>query len=253
MLTRVTLAALTIEDEAAFAKLALYGQLKATLERAGYEFRVPPEGHSIRWDRAALLNLTFWNASEASDVLTDRHIPADVVTHAAWHHLARQAMPEMSADSLFFGESIASAFDLYLVGALLRHAPQCAFLETQVPLMAEACERAGLEDEAFEALLEHIANRPERAFESLRQVLFDASTALVSAGSVDAAEAALEALSAHPFAPLLHHYELSNWTLYARAYAGHALAPSESVRALDRALRDSDDSLEWLERRWLAT
>lgn len=251
MLTRVTLAELEIEDEAAFEKLALYQRLKAVLAGARYEFRVPPAGATIPWDRAALLNLTFWNANEASDVLTERRIPADVVTHAAWHHLARKALPESSADALFFGEAIASAFDLYLVGALLRHAPTCSFLETQVPLMAEASERAGQSEADFEALLETVANRPERAFEALRQLLFDASTALVAARSVDEAEAALESLSSHRFAPLLHHYELSNWTLYARAYASQALAPSEAVRTLDRSLREADDSLEWLERRWL--
>jgi len=252
MLSRVTLADLTIEDEAAFLKLALYPRLKAVLESSGYEFRVPAEGESLSWDRAALLNLTFWNANDASDVLTDRSIPADVVTHAAWHHLARKALPtEPSADALFFGEAIASAFDLYLVGALLRTSPGCSFLETQVPLMAEASERAGQSEDDFEALLGWVAKRPERAFEQLRALLFDASTALVAARSVDDAQAALEALSSSRFSPILHHYELSNWALYARAYAPGALGPSEPVRALDRAMRDADDSLEWLERSWL--
>lgn len=250
MLTRVTLDDLTIDDEPAFDKLALYAPLKETLRSARYEFRVPEGDAAYSWDRAALLNLTFWNASEASDVLTERRIPADVITHAAWHHLTRKAVPDTSANALFLGESIASAFDLYLVGALLRSAPQCAFLESQVPLMAEAGERAGQTEEEFEALLAYVVKRPERAFEELRALLFDASTALLAADSVDAADRALDALSTHRFGPILHHYELSNWTLYARAYA--KAEPSSKAATIDAALRQADDSLEWLERNWLA-
>lgn len=247
MLERVTLDDLEIDDEAAFATLSLYTRLKASLRASGYQFRVPVT--PVSWDRAAFLNLTFWNANEASDVLTERRIPADVVTHAAWHQLARRALPEPTADALFFGEAIASAFDLYLVGALLRHAPKCEFLETQVPLMAEAGERAGQTEAELEEMLAFVAARPERAFEELRALLFDASVALYAARSVDDAEAALEALAGRRFAPILHHYELSNWTLYARAYAQAATA--DAVQILDRQLRAAADSLEVLERAWL--
>lgn len=251
MLRTVTLDELQIDDRDALSKLALYRELEQVLRRDAYPFRVP-RGDELGWNRAAFLNLTFWNASEASDVLTGTRIPADVVTHAAWHHLARRALPRASADAAFLGEAIASAFDLYLVGALLRAAPECEFLESQVPLMAEACAQSGLSDDDFEALIERVGRRPERAFEDLRQLLFDAATRLVHARGVDHAAELLAELDAHPFAPLLHHYELSNWVLYARAHLAGALEPDEDVRVLDRALRGADDSLEWLERRWLA-
>ena len=47
----------------------------------------------------------------------------------------------------------------------------------------------------------------------------------------------------------MHHYELSNWTLYARAYAKGTT--SDAARAVDTSLRQADDSLEWLEKNWL--
>src|SRR5260370_42368277 len=104
------------------------------LRRSGYLFRIHPEGPE-RWDRAHLLNLTFWNAA-GGDVLEGRRIAADVVTHAAWHHLAALALgPERGArpsmEALFLGESIASAFDISLVGRRLAQAPRSSFLETQ--------------------------------------------------------------------------------------------------------------------------
>jgi hypothetical protein len=44
---------------------------------------------------------------------------------------------------------------------------------------------------------------------------------------------------------------MSNWVLYARAYAPAALAPDPAVRAIDAALRAAPVSLDWLEREWV--
>lgn len=249
-----TLDQLDLKDVRSFRHVGLYEALEKVLVDAQYRFRVLPETEAERWDRALLLNLTFWGADEGGDVLVDRRLDADVVTHAAWHHLAsrelRVASSRPSAATLFLGESIASAFDLYLVGRLLGHAPDSTFLETQVPAMADAAEDAGLDAEAFEALLEEITEAPERAFEDLRALLFDACVALFPAGSVEAAAAALDSLEGRRFAPLLHHYELSNWVLFARAHAPADLADA-NARAVDQALRRAADPLDWLEKNWL--
>jgi hypothetical protein len=249
----LTLDELEIEDERSFRHIALYDELKQALRRDGYRFRVPPPGARVSWDRALFLNLTFWDPGEQGDVLMDPHLDADVVTHVAWHHLTRKAMAgaAISAGALFLGESIASAFDLYLVGRLLGHAPEARFLSTQVPAMAEAAEAAGLPEEGFEALLSDVSADPDRAFEDLRQLLFDATMTLVGCASMTDAAEALSRLDAHRFAPLLHHYELSNWLLYARAHApGSALADPKVV-ALDEALRKAPIALDWLEQAWL--
>ena len=249
---RLSLDDLHIEDERAYRHVALYDALKQALRRDGYRFRVP-RGDPASWDRVVFLNLTFWDGGEGGDVLTARAIPADVVTHVAWHHLTRGALARAGAaagaDALFFGEAIASAFDLYLVGRMLGRSPDCELLETQVPAMAEVAEAAGLPAERFEALLEEVAADPERAFEDLRELLFDAGTSLVACAGVDEAAAALARFDAHRFGALLHHYELSNWILYARARG--PIAPDPAVRAMDRALREADVALDWLERAWL--
>lgn len=259
---RAILDDLTITDERSFRHVALYQDLKQVLRRSAYAFQVLPKGSlSARWDRAVFLNLTFWDPAEAGDVLVDDSIPADVVAHVAWHHLARRALSGSSSDAasseaLFLGESIASAFDLYLVGRLLGHAPGSEFLETQVPAMAEVAESAGLGEDAFEALLASIAEDPERAFEDLRQLLFDASNALVRCSSIAEAAAALERFDSHRFGALLHHYELSTWVLYAKAYAARPQgkerpSDAEAALAIDAALRSAPISLDWLAERWI--
>ncbi len=128
-------------------------------------------------------------------MLAGESIEADVVAHAAWHHLAARAFAPSAGgaagdksgrprealsaiDTLFLGEAIASAFDVYLVGRLLGHAPRSTFLETPVPAMAETASAAGLSERAFAALLADLARRPERAFEDLRELLCDATAAL---------------------------------------------------------------------------
>ena len=250
-LRTVTLDELVIDDEASFRHVGIYADLKGILRRDAYVFRVLPASSEGRWDRALLLNLTFWATGEGGDVLVDDHLSADVVAHAAWHHLAaRDLGVPASPEALFLGEAIASAFDVYLVGRLLGHAPRSTFLATQVPAMAEAAGAAGLSAPAFEALLERIAGDPERAFEELRQLLFDATRALFACATAADGLAALTRFDGHPFAPLLHRYELSNWVLYARAYAGPAKA-HERAAAIDRTLRAEPDALAWLTKSWV--
>ena len=251
-----TIDELTIEDERSFRHVALYTDLKEVLRRAAYPFRVLPESLAGRGDRALLLNLTFWGADAGGDVLDQDTLPADVVAHAAWHHLAAKALPvppggAPSVDSLFLGESIASAFDVYLVGRLLGHAPKSTFLETQVPAMADAADAAGLDEDGCEALLEGIASDPEQAFVDLRALLFDATSALFACRGVEEGCEALERFDGHRFAPLLHRYELSNWVLYGRAY-GDA-KPDERARAVDGKLRSEKVPLDWLTAEWVAS
>ncbi len=251
-LRSATLDQLTIRDERAFRHIGLYEALKQLLLDDRFVFRIAEPGTS--WQRVLFLNLTFWNAAEPSDVLEEAAIDADVVAHAAWHHAARKALAAggapMTADALFLGESIASAFDLYLVGRALGHVKSSSFLDTQVPAMATVAADAGVSSKAFEALLRSVVDDPERAFEDLRQLLFDVSTTLVTCDGLDAGVEALRGFDGHRFAALLHHYEVSNWVLYGRAYARGTTDPG--VRAIDRALREAPVSLDWLEARWLA-
>ena len=244
---------LIVEDERSFRHVGLYRDLKDVL--GDYRFRVLPEELRGRWDRALLLNLTFWGANEGGDVLVSEEIPADVVAHVAWHHLAANALAPnggaMSADALFLGESIASAFDLYLVGRLLGFSPNSTFLASQVEAIADSAAGAGMSDTDFNAMLEGVAADPERAFEDLRELLFDATSALVAAKSATDALVVLSTFDAHRFGALLHHYELSNWVLYARAYAS-TLAPDPVVRAIDTSLRAAPVALDWLSAKWLA-
>lgn len=247
-----TLEELSIDDERSFRPVGLYADLRRILVDAKYVFRVLPEALAGRWDRALLLNLTFWGASEGGDVLDAPRIDADVVAHAAWHHLAGRHLidgPRASADALFLGESIASAFDVYLVGRLLVASPDASFLESQVPAMQDAAEAGGLDEAGFATLLQSLADDPERAFEDLRELLFDATRALFDAPDADAALTALATFDGHRFAPLLSRYELSNWTLYARTYG--TAEPDARAREIDRALREAPDAVAWLDERWV--
>ncbi len=247
-----TIDALTIDDERSFRHVGLYSDLKEILRRERYRFRVM-RGRAATWDRALFLNLTFWSPDAGGDILVGDRLAADVVTHVAWHHLAARALrgraASPSVESLFLGEAIASAFDLYLVGRLLGHAPRSEFLATQVPAMSEATEAAGVGADEFATLLATIAQDPDRAFVDLRALLYDASLALHAAKTAEQASRALARFDAHRLGVLLHRYELSNWVLYARAYGRPA--PDAAARAVDRALRKKSLGLEWLTTEWV--
>jgi hypothetical protein len=253
----VSLKDLVIDDENWFEHVALYGQLAKALRGATHRFWIPVDGARVTWDRALFLNLTYWNAAEGADVLCEDHLPADVVAHIAWHHIVgtRLAPPAASgrpsAASMFFAEAIASAFDLYLVGRLLWNAPDSDFITTQVPLLSACAEDAGLSESAFAALLEEVAREPERAFEDLRALLFDAASSLLVCPGVMEAAAVLKRFEGHRFEPLLHHFQLSNWILYARAHAADPSVPDAAVEEASAALRNAPDSLDWLRRHWV--
>ena len=102
--------------------------------------------------------------------------------------------------------------------------------------------------------METVAAQPERAFEDLRALLFTAATALLPCRDPVQAMRVLENFAGHRFEPLLHHFQLSNWILYARAYAAPAAASArsaEAVHQLDATLRQAPDSLAWLVDNWL--
>lgn len=247
---RCTLDELTIEDAASFRHIEGYGALEQILRKDRYSFRILPEP---LWDRALFLNLTYWAPTEAGDVLVDRTVSADVVAHVAWHHLATKALAREGApvpvSALFLGEAIASAYDLYLVGRILGHAPSSSFLATQVEAMADTAQAAGLSEHDFEKMLEEVADDPEAAFASLRTLLVDATAALFESERAEDSLAVLVSLESHRFGALLHRYELSNWLLYARAYGSAEPCPKTS--AVEHALREADDPLTWLDENWV--
>jgi len=254
-LQRISVEDLHIEDESSFRHVELYGRLKAALRAIGSVFCHPEAATSIAGeDDARLLNLAFWRPGDVAEVLPDDVITADQLAHNAWHAVVRRGLGDeaASADGLLLGEAIASAFDLYMVGRLLGHAPESQLLATQVPAMADAAAAAGLGEAAFAALLERCSREPEASFEQLRQLLFDVSVALVACDGVDEAATVLEAHASHHFAPLLHHYELSTWVLFARCY-GQPQGPRDAVRALDRELRAAGDPVALLSERWLGS
>lgn len=252
LLQRRTLRELTLQDEASFRHVGLYQELKQRLIRDGYQVRVLP-AHAPRWDHALLLNLAFWDARGAGDLLVDEVLPADVVCHMGWHHVAAAALADgtapLAAEALLLGEAVASAFDVYLLGRLLGHAPDSDFLQTQLPAMAEVAEAAGVDAESFEALVETIGDDPDRAFEDLRRLLYDVTTELLAAADADAALAVLLRHQDTRFGCLIHHFEIANWVQHARAAPRNASGPA--AVAVDAALRQSSDPVELLAERWL--
>ncbi len=253
-LQRVTLDALRIDDERAFSHIGLYAELKQVLQNSQQQFLIPAPGTTLSWDRATFLNLTYWSIGHATDVLCEARIPADVVAHIAWHSLAAKNLhgnAAPTAHAMLLGEAIASAFDLYLIGRMVHHVPDAEFVETQIPIMAEASADAGADETAFTALVESVAQDPERAFEDLRALLFDGACQLLACTTPEAAQTVLESLTEHRFGCLIHHYQLSNWLLHVRAHGAHDEAIDAAVADLDTQLRAAPVSLNWLAEHWL--
>lgn len=251
---RAALADLEIEDEDSFRHVGLYADLKRVVQDLGPTFIVPVRGAHLGWERALTANLVFWEPG-TSDVLSTRSIAADVVMHVAWHELARRALAP-SVEASLLAESIASAFDVYLIGRLLGHSPDSTFVESQVVRMSEIAMDAGLDEDAFQSMLGAFAEAPERSFEALRQLLFDASLSLVDVAGPERGLETLCTFDGHRFAPILHHFEIATWVLRSRIERASPPSPaagagSTDASTFDRMLRESDDSIALLERSWV--
>lgn len=251
---RILVTDLDVDGEDHLTHVAVYASLRRWLVAREARFAILA-GALAPEDDARLLNLAFWQPSgegAVAEILPEPFLTADQLAHNAWHQaLAHHLGPAASAPrGLLFIESVASAFDIYLVGRLLGHHPDAEVLVSQVPAMRSAAEAAGLDDEGFEALLAAAHDDPEASFEELRALLYDTSCALLAASNPDDAALALAAVKERPLAPLLHHYELPTWLLYARAY-GDRDADEGPVTALDQGLREAEDPIAWLESRCL--
>src|SRR6185295_18688984 len=100
-------------------------------------------------------------------------------------------------------------------------------------------------------LLEEVGREPERAFEDMRALLLDVATALLACRGPVQAQRALDRFVGHRFEPLLHHFEISNWILFARAYGARSAEPDAVVRRLDALLRQAPTALGWLAEHWI--
>ena len=83
-------------------------------------------------------------------------------------------------------------------------------------------------------------------------MLFDVARGLVVCCNAAEAQRVLESFTAHRFTSLLHHYQLSNWVLYARAYGAADAAQERAVREIHETLRQAPVALDWLASHWLA-
>ena len=251
-LIRRALDDITIEDASTLRHVGVYAALVLRLRRDGICFAIPDADELATQDATRLLNLAFWHPGGVAEILPEPVITADQLAHNAWHHVADEALgaSSRSAAGLLLAESVASAFDVYLVGRLLGHVPDAPFLESQVPAMADAAAAAGLDEAGFERLLARMSEAPEGAFEQLRSLLYDVAIGLAESRDADEAATILAAHAEHPFAHLLHHYELPTWVPFARAYADPA-APSGPAEEADAALRAAPDAMAWLEDHWI--
>lgn len=219
----------------------------------------PPVG---RWDRALLLNLTFWGATNGSgarvggDILVDRTLPADVVAHVAWHHLAAKHGPALVRPPLG-RRPLPRRGDCERLRPLPRRpAPRA---RSSVDFSRDPGARHGRGRGGRRSLRGGHRRLAQRRGPGSRGLLRVAAAApgptpraLLRCRSATDGLRALASFDEHPFAPLLHRYELSNWVLHARAYVADPLAADPAVEALDQALRAAPDAVEHLRAAWVA-
>ena len=174
--------------------------------------------------RANLLN---WRPDDRETVIRQGVLGADELVHMAIHrqlygHMER---PE-DRDSWLLCEAVASAADIWLLGAMLGSGQRAEFLDLQAEVWSQCWADAGRSERELQETFERVAGDPSGAFVEMVALIEGCVTALIAAKAVrDSVSAHLHHL-ASPLGPLLLHFQVDWWTqaLRARPAADHAQA-----------------------------
>lgn len=245
---------LEIVDDELLQAVPHYDVLKAVVAASGVAFRVMPEEASARSDQALLLNVVFWDASLVDDVIERPAVGAYSLPHIAWHYLAsrelrRAGSAALSVDAQILGEAIASAFDLFTLGHLLRAAPTHALTKALVDGVQGPALAAGRSLDVLRGLLAGVRDEPEAAFADLRELLFVATRALYDAETSSDAFEVLQQVDEHPLGCVFFRHRVADWLLQIRASKGAAEDPE--TQAFAAALGEQPAPIAWLLERWL--
>jgi hypothetical protein len=244
---------LDVHEQPALRKVPYYEELKEVLRQGRVPFRLFPEASRARADHALLLNVVFWDAGAVDDIIERPLVGAYSIPHIAWHYLTARALApapgRLSAGGWVLGESIASAFDLFLLGHLLREDPGAPTARVIVDRLHAAVLRAGGSDDQMRSLAGGARDDPEAAFADLRELLFVGTQALLECERSDDAFAVLRQIDAQPLGCLFHAYRVADWVLQVKASG--AKRDDEAVDRLDAELRAQRAPVAWLIDRWL--
>ena len=174
--------------------------------------------------RANLLN---WRPDDGETVIPQGVVGADELVHMAIHRQLYAYMGRSEdRDSWLLCEAVASAADIWLLGAMLGTGQRAEFLDLQAEVWSQCWADAGRSERELQETFERVAGDPSGAFVEMVSLLEGCVTALIAAKTVrESASVQLHHL-ASPLGPLLLHFQVDWWTqpLRARPAAGHAQA-----------------------------
>lgn len=237
-----TLPELTILERDAFirAGIDLLILSEAVVEHDNLRFHCLPK----RAGQARLVNLLAWQLGDGVEVLDGAAIHADQVVHIATHRVMNGQLGHTDPFAMLAGEAVASASDIYLLGCLAAAGEETDFLADTLESFAMYCELYSPDGEqALERLLIDVRHQPFQTMAHLAQYLFASCTDLWCAHALENTIQAVSALADHPYYPLIHHYNATNWVLNTRHMQG---APNHRQRAqdtLNRLFRSEENFL----------
>lgn len=199
-------------DSFTAAKIDLLEHSLNLLEKRDVKVEILQDGRGS----ARLLNLLQWDLQAATETIDGDGPIADQVIHAAMHHFSDACFGSDTAQTMLFGECLASAIDFYLLGKILAARIETDFVIDTIDSLASYYEQYG-DPEQLQTILETASAEPYPTFIQIASYLYQAVAPLLNARDPHTISQHLLKAQDHPYWPLLHHYNIGNWVLTLRA------------------------------------
>ena len=161
-----------------------------------------------------MVDLLNWRAGARCEHIESRGIFADQAVHFAIHHVLEGVLGGRQPQTVLLAECVASASDMYLLGKLSEAGEETGFLSETIESYCSYYEMYAAEAEQLEHLLSAFLDDPFKTMAETAIFLFSFGTALLGPNWN---RAVLTEMTANPYYPLVHHYNLTNWILSIRA------------------------------------
>ncbi len=163
-----------------------------------------------------LWQLVHWDLDERVEYIDNDQVGADQLMHLGLHLALDTYIDKSQPTQWLWAECAASAVDLFVLGHLLRHQQEPAFVQSTLESIAFYDESYAHEPDDGQRIVQLCMDAPMDAMGETVDYLYQLGLALLS-GTPSLERADSSKMSQHYLYPLAHHFNLANWVLFLKA------------------------------------
>jgi len=205
----------------------------------------PDDANAARQDVVRRANLLQWRPNDSVVVLSTETVGADELVHLALHHRLFETLGAAEDwHSWLLCEAVASAADVWLLGAMVGSGQQADFVDLQAEVWSQCWLDAARPERSLHDAFERCASAPTEAMcELIEELEGFVGSQRASMAIATAADQHLYALN-KPWGPLLLHYQVDWWALVLRGHPEPCPTQAQRVQRVRDEIMASESPIE---------